>query len=228
MKIIKKLNLILNIVFTITLILVAYLQISLFISKKNNHGVATLFGKSMLYIFTDSMDDPNNPNSLSPGTGIIIESIKVEDVRVSTPIFDEDGIVVDYQKDGDIVSFYCPGIDAVNTHRVVEKKYIESERKTYFITMGDNPILHHLYLAEMWSEEYLMGKVIDHSRALGSFFEIATPEAAAYLSYRTNTFHIAWLFPTLVLFPAFIISTSQLISYFIKRRKQKDNEKEDE
>ena len=190
MKIIKKLNLILNIVFTITLILVAYLQISLFISKKNNHGVATLFGKSMLYVFTDSMDDPNNPNSLSPGTGIVIESIKVEDVRVSTPIYDEDGIVVDYQKDGDIVSFYCPGIDAVNTHRVVEMKYIESEGKS-------------------------------------SFFEIATPEAAAYLSYRTNTFHIAWLFPTLVLFPAFIISTSQLISYFAKRRKQKDNEKGD-
>jgi hypothetical protein len=68
----------------------------------------------MLYVFTDSMDDPNNPNSLSPGTGIVIESIKVEDVRVSTPIYDEDGIVVDYQKDGDIVSEFLQSFKRSN------------------------------------------------------------------------------------------------------------------
>lgn len=217
MRIFKKITFIFDIILVIILLFIGFVQISIIISKQNHFGVPTLFGKSVLYVSTDSMQDPDNPDCLSPGTGIIIESISPKDIKPSTPIYDEEGILVDYEKDGDIVTFYCPNEKTTNTHRVAEKLYIESEQKYYFITMGDNPILHHSYLAEMWSEEYLVGKVVGQSRSLGSFLEIASPEAAAFLTYRTGNFHIAWFFPVAILIPFLIIAVSHIVQYLASK-----------
>lgn len=227
MRIFKKITFILDIILVIILLFIGFIQISIIISKQQHFGVPSLFGKSVLYVSTDSMLDPDNPESLSPGTGIIIESISPKDLKPSTPIYNEEGLLIDYEKDGDIVTFYCPNEKTTNTHRVVEKNYIESEGKYYFITMGDNPILHHSYLAEMWSEDFLVGKVVGYSRSLGSFLEIASPEAAAFLTYRTGVFHVAWFFPVAVLIPFLTIAISHIVEYFVsdKSKNEIKNEK---
>ena len=225
MRIFQKISIIIDIILLAIFAFVAFLQVSIVVSKNNNHGVASILGKSVLYVSTDSMYDPEAENCLSPGTGLVIEKINPEDLKPSTPIYDDEGILVDYQKDGDIVTFYCPGSNIVNTHRVAEKNYIESEGKYYFITMGDNPLLHHLYLAEMWDESLLVGKVVNHSKSLGSFLEISSPEAAAYLSSRTGSFHFAWFFPILMMTPALIFLFSHIGQYYIY--KTKNDEKND-
>ena len=218
---------IISFVFDIFLVLifgfVCYVQISILISQNSNHGVPKIFGKSILYVYSESMDDPDNPDSLSVGMGLIISSVSSTDIKPSTPIYDEDGILIDYEKDGDIVSFYCPDAGIVNTHRVAEKVFIESENKYYFITMGDNPVLHHRYLAEMWSEDFLIGKVTGYSRALGQFLEISNPSAANNLTYRSGELHIAWLFPVSMFIPAFMMGINHVVMYFLSLDK---NEKD--
>ena len=107
MRIFKKITFILDIILVIILLFIGFIQISIIISKQQHFGVPSLFGKSVLYVSTDSMLDPDNPESLSPGTGIIIESISPKDLKPSTPIYNEEGLLIDYEKDGDIVTFYC-------------------------------------------------------------------------------------------------------------------------
>ena len=224
----KKLSYIIDALLILIIGLLGYVQISMMVSKGSNYGVPKVFGQSILYVATDSMDDPDNPDSLSPGTGILISEASPKDIKVSTPIYDEEsGEVIDYEKDGDIVTFYYDKIKAPDTHRVVEKEYRQEEGKYYFLTMGDNPLAHERQLKEEWSEDYLIGKVTYHSKALGGFLEISSPDAAAYASARTGENKSAWFFPVAIITPLVLIagmSIFDVIRKYIKEKKIRDEE----
>ena len=224
----KKISLIIDILLILVIGFLGYVQIAMLVSKKNNHGVPQVFGQSILYVATDSMDDPDNKNSLSPGTGIIISKVKPQSIKPSTVYYEDDGVTIkEVLKDGDIVTFYWADIDAPDTHRVIKVDYDETVGKYKFTTMGDNPIAHKNKKTETWYEDDLIGKVTSHSKALGTFLEISSPEAAAYLSARTKKQHFAWFFPVAILTPIVIIAGTYIVKTYLqyeKERKARDAE----
>ena len=202
-----------------------YVQISMIVTKPRNHGVPMVFGSSFLYVSTDSMDDPDNPDCLAPGTGIIIQQVRsYDELRCSTPILDEQGKPTgDYQKDGDIVTFYYKDIRNVDTHRLVEKTYDETDKKWHFVTMGDNPIAHKkgAYRTEKWTQDDLVGKKVFHSKALGTFLTLTSPDAAA------SAGKTAWLLPTAIIVPLVVLAGMSIIDvYRTAKRKEKEEEAE--
>jgi hypothetical protein len=92
------------------ILLLGYVVISMMATRSKNYNVPQVFGKSFLYVATDSMNDPDNKNCLAPGTGIIIEKVKsYESLTISKPIYgdkENPTRVTDYDKSGDIVTFY--------------------------------------------------------------------------------------------------------------------------
>ena len=225
----KKLSYIIDIFLVLVILFLGYVQISMITSKSKNHGVPQVFGSSILYVATDSMEDPDNPKALNPGVGIIIKSVKPEDVKVSTPIFDDEHKVIDYEKDGDIVTFYYDKIKAPDTHRVIEKEFNEEDGKYHFLTMGDNPICHQRQIKEEFTEDDLIGRYVEGSvsRSLGQFLEISSPEAAAYYSARVEKVHHAWFFPVAIITPIVIIAVTSVAKALIdnyKEQRQRDME----
>lgn len=227
----KKLSYIIDIFLVIIILFLGYVQVSMITSKSKNHGVPQVFGSSILYVATDSMEDPSNPKALNPGVGIIIQKVKPEDIKVSTPIYNEThDEIINWEKDGDIITFYWDKIKAPDTHRVIDKEYREEEGKYYFLTMGDNPIAHEKKIKEEFSEDVLIGKVTYSSKSLGKFLEIASPEAAAYYSARVEKVHHAWFFPVAIITPIVIIAITSVAKALVdnyKERKKRDQEIEE-
>ena len=196
-----------------------YVQISMLVTKDGNHGVPMAFGHSFLYVSTDSMDDEPN-NSIWKGNGIVIAQVDPETLTPSTPILDEEGNIVDYEKDGDVVTFYYDMIKAPDTHRIVEKNY-DAETATYsFATMGDNPVAHAGHKKEYWNEEALIGKVIHHSEALGNLLLISSPVAAAQEGKT------AWLLPVAVGVTLAVLAGSWVFDVVKQNRKEAKEEEE--
>lgn len=202
-----------------------YVQISMIVTRPNNHGVPMVFGSSFLYVSTDSMEDPDNPDCLAPGTGIIIQQVRsYDELRTSTPILDEGGNPTgDYQKDGDIVTFYYKDIRSVDTHRLIEKTYDETDGKWHFVTMGDNPLAHKAgsYRKESWTQDDLVGKEVFHSKALGTFLTLTSPDAAA------SAGKTAWLLPTAIIVPLVLLAGLSIVDvYRTAKKKEKEEEAE--
>ena len=200
------------------ILLLGYTVISMMTSKNKNYGVPQVFGKSFLYVATDSMDDPENKNSLSPGTGIIIEKIQnYESLKISNPIYgdEEDSTrITDYDKTGDIVTFYLTSKGVPDTHRLIDKNYNQETGEWTFRTMGDNPNAHKMMIYEEWSGDLLIGKVIYHSKGLGTFLTIASPDAAASAGKQ------AWFFPVAIVTPIVILASYYIVDAFIKYHKE--------
>ena len=237
-KVFQIISIVIDVLLVLIIAFIGYLQISMLVSKKKNFGVPQVFGQSLLYVATDSMEDPDNKKSINPGYGIVINKVKPQDIKPSTPIYgykedntpiyepyEEHLTPVDYLKDGDIVTFYYEKIKAPDTHRVVGVK--QEGGKYVFTTMGDNPIAHKRHTVEEWNQDYLIGRVHTASRPLGQFLEISSPEAAAYLSARTGKNHSAWFFPVAIILPIVLIAVSYTVKYAIKstkERRQRDAE----
>ena len=66
----KKLSYIIDIFLVVIILFLGYVQVSMITSKSKNHGVPQVFGSSILYVATDSMEDPSNPKALNPGVGV--------------------------------------------------------------------------------------------------------------------------------------------------------------
>lgn len=207
----KRLSYTIDVLLVGIILLLGYTQVSMMLNKKFN--VPSAFGVSFLYIVTDSMDDGDNPNSMPAGTGIIIQHVKdPSTLKPSTPIYkyDDEGnkvlddngkpIIVDWEKDGDAVTFFYKKIEYADTHRIIET-YLDESGTRWFKTMGDNPKAHKAKTTELWSEEYLIGKVTHHSKALGTFLEISSPQIAETISVVTKEKHTAWLFPIVLITP---------------------------
>lgn len=199
-----------------------YVQISMLTTKGDNHGVPKAFGMSFLYVATNSMDDPDQPNGIHTGSGILIESVKdYASLKVSDPIYDEEGNLTDYAKNGDVVTFYYDAIRAADTHRLIDKNFNEETGKWEFKTKGDNPEAHKSpYLnVEVWGQDDLIGKVVYHSDWLGGLLTIASPDAAA------SAGKTAWLLPVAVLVPLVVLAGMSIFDVF---KKAKAEEREEE
>ena len=200
------------------ILLLGYMQISMTVSRNHNHGVPQVFGKSFLYVATESMNDPDNPDSLSAGTGIIIEKVKdFDSLKVSTPIYgdpENPTEPTDYEKNGDIVTFYLKSKQIPDTHRLIYKNYDEKTGVYTFRTMGDNPNAHQGMIYEEWTGDLLIGKEIYHSKALGTFLTVASPEAAASAGKK------AWFFPVAIVTPIVILAVYYIADAFVKYHKE--------
>ena len=199
------------------IVFLLYVSLSMTITRnqKQNHGVPSAFGKSFLYVATESMDDPDNPKSLKAGTGIIITKVKnLDSLKVSEKFYNEKLGRDDYDKTGDIVTFYLTTLGAPDTHRLVGKEYDPSTGKYTFTTMGDNPSAHSLNKTETWSEDLLIGKVVYSSKGLGTFLSIASPEAAASAGKK------AWFFPVAIITPIVLLAGYYIIDAIVKYRKE--------
>lgn len=221
MKVFKKvLSISVDVILVGFIILLIYVQVSMMVSKGNNYGVPRAFGKSFLYVASESMDDPDNPNGIHKGSGIIIDQCSVSDLTPSTPIKNEKGEIIDYDKStGDVVTFYyvTSSYSIVDTHRLVE--IIDNGGGSYTMkTMGDNPEAHKKLITETWDSKYLIGKEVYHSDALGSFLAISSSDAASKAG------GVAWFFPVAILVPALILTAMYVydpIKNYIKESKKR-------
>ena len=200
------------------ILLLAYVQISMTVSRGKNHNVPTVFGKSFLYFATESMNDPENPDCLKAGTGIIIEKVKdFDSLRVSKPIYgneEKPDEPTDYEKDGDIVTFYLESKKIPDTHRLIYKDYNPTTGVYTFRTMGDNPDAHKTQTYEEWTGDLLIGRVVYHSAGLGTFLSFASPEAAASAGKK------AWFFPVAIITPIVVLAIYYVADAFIKYSKE--------
>ena len=207
-----------DVILVLIIIFLGYVQISMMVTKGNNYGVPQVFGKSFLYVATDSMNNPEDKKSLSPGTGIVIEDVKdLSKLKVSNPIYGDEEhpeLITDYDYSGDIVTFYLPSIGAPDTHRLIDRDYNEKTGKYTFRTMGDNPTAHQRMIYEEWDEQYLIGKVIYSSKGLGNFLAIASPDAANSAGKK------AWFFPVAIITPIVLLATYYIVDAIIKYRKE--------
>ena len=202
------------------IVFLGYVQISMLVSKndKSNYGVPRVFGKSFLYVATESMNNPDDPNCLKAGTGIIIEKVKdYNSLKVSKPIYgdpDNPKLITDYDYTGDIVTFYLDSIGAPDTHRLVYKLYSEETKTWIFKTMGDAPEAHQMLKTETWTGDKLIGKVVTWSKGFGTFLTIASPDAAASAGKK------AWFFPVAIITPIVLLAGYYIVDAFMKYRKE--------
>lgn len=220
MNIKKIVSISINVILISIILLLGYVQISMLVTKNKNFGVPQVFGKSFLYVATDSMENKDDPNCLAPGTGIIIEKVNdLSSLEVAKPIYDKDDDGNEYIKDydtstGDVVTFYLTSKKVPDTHRLIYKNYDESTGVYTFRTMGDNPEAHIKHKYEEWTGDLLIGKVIYHSKGLGDFLSIASPEAAHTAGKQ------AWFFPVAIITPIVILAVYYIVDAFIKYHKE--------
>lgn len=194
-----------------------YVQVSMVVTKKDNHGVPMAFGRSFLYVATDSMTIPDDPNCIGTGSGIIIEKVNdISKLKVSNPILDEQGNIKDYDLKGDVVTFYYPKIGAPDTHRLIGLE--QKDGVWTFTTMGDNPVAHQRMSKETWTQDNLIGKEVYHSMGLGTFLTIASPDAAAYAGTT------AWLLPVAVVVPLVLLAGMSVFDVFRAAKKEEQEE----
>ena len=221
MKTKKIISYAIDIILVAIIVFLGYVQISMLVSKNDakNYGVPRVFGKSFLYVATESMDNPEDPKCLKAGTGIIIEKVKdFNSLKVSNPVKwsdDNHEVVTDYDLSGDIVTFYLKGIGVPDTHRLIYKNYDETTGKWTFKTMGDNPEAHTWPIkTETWTEDELIGRVVYSSKGLGTFLTIASPDAAASAGKK------AWFFPVAIVTPIVILAVYYIADAFVKYNKE--------
>ena len=219
MKVKKIISYVIDIILVLIILILGYVQISMLVSKNKNHGVPQVFGKSFLYVATDSMDDPDNKDCLRPGTGVIIEKVKdFNSLRVSDPIYgdaENPERITDYEKNGDVVTFFLTSIGVPDTHRLIYKNYDEETGVWTFKTMGDAPEAHTFPLkTETWTGDKLIGKVVTWSKGFGTFLTIASPEAAASAGKK------AWFFPVAIVTPIVLLAGYYIVDAFVKYNKE--------
>lgn len=203
------------------ILFLGYVQISMLVSKndKSNYGVPRVFGKSFLYVATESMNNPEDPNCLKAGTGIIIEKVKdFNSLRVSNPLYedkDDPEKITNYDLSGDIVTFYLDSVGVPDTHRLIYKNYDEETHVWTFKTMGDAPEAHTLpFKTETWTGDKLIGRVVTWSKGFGTFLTIASPDAAASAGKK------AWFFPVAIVTPIVLLAGYYIVDAFIKYNKE--------
>ena len=176
------------------------------INAKANHGIPQLYGYSLLFVASDSMEGDLN-DSFSKGSGLIVRRC---DARTLNK--------------GDIVSFYDRNIGAINTHRLTESPSFDGS--VYHLhTRGDNiESDHYNYDGEYFTSEELLGIVVAKSDAVAILLASFSPEASAMAS-ATGQQEKAMLYPLVVLLPLGALSLFATI-YSIKEiwKTQKESE----
>jgi len=214
-------------------VLFLFIQVETMVSSSKNRGVSSLFGKSVAYVLTDSMD-------VDSGT-VLTYSSKLEKnadgsaksltYTVTDPIHTGNGVVISKVssvsdiKPFDVVTFHMDyeGSDMVVTHRFIE--YDEASSTLYL--MGDNHCAGFYggsgtcgsggasytyesnYNAVKWSD--VVGKVTYNSKALGNVLSLVQS---------------SWFVPVAVLVPLGIIAV--MSGYDMIKESKKEEKEEDE
>ncbi len=223
----------------------AYCQVSMMVSmnRPENHGVPNVFGRSVLYIVTDSMASDTAENR-SPE--IIEEEERVTKTYTYTDtngveqtanryrighIEAGEGAVIKKEdpsliRIGDIITFYYSSLNALDTHRVMEIDLPSSSNQNQYVfhTRGDN--LHSQF--GEWSPDYrdgaiyaseVVGTVVSHSKALGDVLKLVSP--AVPHGYAV------WFVPLMVFIPLGSIATFTVIDTLKKAKKEEKEEEEE-
>ena len=151
-KILKKsMNLIPYIMLVISFGLIIQVAVSI-----KNGEVPSVFGKSVLFVETNSMEDTIMTNDM------IFVDTKAENYHA-----------------GDIISFHRPDQqNIIITHRIISVEVIDNV--SYYTTLGDNNSF-----SEDWetnfTEDYIVGKYISKSSFLGGIYKFAFSEGLSLL-----------------------------------------------
>lgn len=180
---------------------VASCLVQAFVTMNGNFGIARIYGHSFLYVATDSMVGQKE-DSLPVGTGVIVRQVDPGSLHA-----------------GDIVSFYDYHIRSINTHRL-DREPERSPNGYILHTMADNvESVNYTYEGETFSDAELLGLVVGHNDALGSFLSFVSPAASGAKEATGNGVSMAWLFPLLAFLPIVGVLSFQLIKLWKKEKK---------
>jgi len=181
-------------------------QIQMMVTSSSNHGVPRAYGLSFLYVGTDSMEGTKS-DSLNRGTGIIVQQTDASSLHK-----------------GDIVTFFDANIGAPNTHRL-DQEPTSKDGVYYFHTMGDNVgAATYNYDGESFTSNELIGKVIGHNDALGTFLTYVSPNASGMAEAAGNPGAKSWFFPIVVMLPLAVIAGISITMTVIEAKKESKKE----
>lgn len=218
----------------VLILFVLFIQIEMMVSKSKNRGVGSVFGTSIAYVLTDSMD-------VEPGTVLTYNSKtekegsdpKVLTYTVTDPIHMGNGVIisklggVSELKPFDAVTFHMSyqGSDVVVTHRFIE--YDTSSSTLYL--MGDNVCATFGRGTEPTCEEGGVRYSYDHA---GDYNEVKWEDVVGKVSGNSKALGTAinitqqtWFVPVMVLVPLGIIAG---VSGYDMIKESKREEKEEE
>lgn len=223
----------------------AYCQVSMMVSmnRPENHGVPSVFGRSVLYVVTDSMATDKAENRSQE---VIEEEERVTKTYTYTDangieqtanryqighIEAGEGAVIKKEdpsliRVGDIITFYYSSLNALDTHRVMEIDLPSSANQNQYVfhTRGDN--LHSQF--GQWDPSYrdgaiyaseVVGTVVSHSKALGNVLKLVSP--------AVPNGYAVWFVPLMVFIPLGSIATFTVIDTLKKAKKEEKEEEEE-
>jgi signal peptidase len=133
-----------------------YFEIASQASRSSNYGVAVVFNTSSLLVETDSMEP-----EYSVGSGIIVQKVDPSTIKI-----------------GDDLTFYRPDRGVVVTHRCSAISVDQNGIYTFTVhginTESDQCTGDCTGQTQVFTEQYLIGKVVYHSAALGGFLSFIT------------------------------------------------------
>ena len=177
-----------------------------FITMGTNHNVPRVYGYSLLYVSTDSMDT-SREDSVPKGAGILIHRTSPNQLQI-----------------GDVITFYDKNIGAPNTHRL-DDIALSPEGEFHFHTMGDNyQSDRFLYEGESFTEKEYIGKVLFSSKLLGRILSAVSLEASVMSGDGREDFF--YLYPYVVILPLGISAVLVLVhaNVSLYRRLKKEDQ----
>lgn len=188
----KALSVIATVLVTIIVIFAVLMTAMVIISTKSESGMPNLFGKSVFFVKTDSMQGPKGFNQ---GDLIIVDLLTQEEA--------------DKLKVGDVITFWrvYEGQKYLETHRIVPDVYTLSKTevvdgiwihggRSNYVTRGDNTIDID-YVADLTSPDYATAKTI-----VGKWTGVAIPKIGSVLDFlqQPTGFLICVVIPMAVFF----------------------------
>ncbi len=205
----KALSVIATVLVTVIVVFAVLMTAMVIISTKSESGMPNLFGKSIFFVKTDSMQGPKGFNQ---GDLIIVDLLTEEEA--------------DNLKVGDVITFWrvYEGQKYLETHRIVENVYLPNDSeivdgvwihngKRYYVTRGDNTIDID-YLADLSQPDYASNKTI-----VGKWTGVAIPKIGAILDFlqQPTGFLICVVIPMAVFF---FFEAYRFIATVNERKKQ--------
>ena len=188
----EALSIVASVLVTIVVVFAVIMTAMVIISTKSESGMPNLFGKSVFFVKTDSMQGPKGFNQ---GDLIVVDLLTEEEA--------------DNLKVGDVITFWrvYEGQKYLETHRIVEDVYSQSKSeivdgvwvhngKRYYVTRGDNTIDID-YIADLSAPDYASNKTI-----VGVWTGVAIPKIGSALDFlqQPTGFLICVVIPMAVFF----------------------------
>ncbi|MBQ9551147.1 MAG: signal peptidase I [Clostridia bacterium] len=188
----KALSIIASVLVTVIVIFAVIMTAMVIISTKSESGMPNLFGKSVFFVKTDSMQGPQGFNQ---GDLIVVDLLTEEEA--------------DNLKVGDVITFWrvYEGEKYLETHRIVEDVYTPYKKEVVdgilihgghknYVTRGDNTIDID-YVSDLSGPDYANAKSV-----VGKWTGVAIPKIGSILDFlqQPTGFLICVVIPMAVFF----------------------------